>query len=363
MRKTFTGKSLLCIFTSVCLSLQSVPYTSFAQGEGTWKQENGTWKYYDSANNLLKSWVQIKDAWYYFDPVTGAMKTGWFKDANGNWYFLSTAEDASQGQMLKSWQVVDEYDYFFYKDGSLAVNTTTPDGYTLNAEGRIVDKDGKVQKSKKPGYSSVKPVTNATQNKSAKASGGFGSSSGSGSFGGSGGSGSSLTSNDSKASLPTEGNTKQDTTTDNTVKEDKAFNNSQLEDKQQNGNISSNEHIAGNIQKDNKAFVEDKKVAEDKAITEDKKVAKDKAIVEDKKTLEDNKAVEDRKDSSVAENKQNSVKPAEDKKEDTASKKPDATSSASIERWRQKYIAEGKDPDAYKKPKKEDKAEDKKAAV
>ena len=133
MRKTFTGKSLLCIFTSVCLSLQSVSYTSFAQGEGTWKQENGTWKYYDSANNLLKSWVQIKDAWYYFDPVTGVMKTGWFKDANGNWYFLSTAEDASQGQMLKSWQVVDEYDYFFYKDGSLAVNTTTPDGYTLNA--------------------------------------------------------------------------------------------------------------------------------------------------------------------------------------------------------------------------------------
>ena len=180
MRKTFAGKSLLCIFTSVCLSLQSVPYTSFAQGEGTWKQENGTWKYYDSANNLLKSWVQIKDAWYYFDPVTGAMKTGWFKDANGNWYFLSTAEDASQGQMLKSWQVVDEYDYFFYKDGSLAVNTTTPDGYTLNAEGRIVDKDGKVQKSKKLGYSSVKPVTNATQNKSAKVSGGFGSSGGSG---------------------------------------------------------------------------------------------------------------------------------------------------------------------------------------
>ena len=362
MRKTFTGKSLLCIFTSVCLSLQSVSYTSFAQGEGTWKQENGTWKYYDSANNLLKSWVQIKDAWYYFDPVTGVMKTGWFKDANGNWYFLSTAEDASQGQMLKSWQVVDEYDYFFYKDGSLAVNTTTPDGYTLNAEGRIVDKDGKVQKSKKPGYSSVKPVTNATQNKSAKVSGGFGSSGGSGGSGGSGSSGSSLTSNDSKASLPTEGNTKQDTTTGNTVKEDKTFNNSQLEDKQQNGNISSNEHNAGNIQKDNKAFAEDKKVAEDKAITEDKNVAKDKAIAEDKKTLEDNKAVEDKKDSSVAENKQNSVKPAEDKKEDTASKKPDATSSASIERWRQKYIAEGKDPDAYKKPKKEDKAEDKKEA-
>ena len=96
MRKRIAGKSLLCIFTSVCLSLQNVPYTSFAEGAASWKQENGTWKYYDSSDNLLKSWVKIGESWYYFDPITGAMKTGWLLDTNGKWYFLSTADGASE---------------------------------------------------------------------------------------------------------------------------------------------------------------------------------------------------------------------------------------------------------------------------
>ena len=163
MRKTFTKQSLLCIFTSVCLSLQGVSYTSFAQGAASWKQENGTWKYYDGADNLLKSWVKIGDVWYYLDPITGVMKTGWFMDTNGKWYFLSTAEDASQGQMLKSWQVIDEYDYFFYEDGSLAVNTVTPDGFKVNSEGRVVGQDGKVEKAKKAGYKSVKPAADSNK--------------------------------------------------------------------------------------------------------------------------------------------------------------------------------------------------------
>ena len=367
MRKTFTKQSLLCIFTSVCLSLQGFSYTSFAQGVASWKQENGTWKYYDGADTLIKSWVKIGDVWYYLDPITGVMKTGWFMDTNGKWYFLSTAEDASQGQMLKSWQVIDEYDYFFYEDGSLAVDTVTPDGFKVNSEGRVVGQDGKVEKAKKAGYKSVKPAADSNKKTVAKTSGTVSKGSSGGFGGGSGGgsgstSRSSGTSNNSVASNnnSTEDNSKAAQTNDGTLKttpSDDGKNNQTEEDKQQN-------NTGNNISPENK--LEETKPTESKSGTDNARPTENKGRVEDTKSTENKPATDDKKDNNVAdnENKQDSTKPAEDKPKDskdgTKAKQPDATSSASIERWRQKYIAEGKDPDAYKKPKKEDKAEDKK---
>ena len=363
MRKTFTKQSLLCIFTSVCLSLQGVSYTSFAQGAASWKQENGTWKYYDGADNLLKSWVKIGDVWYYLDPITGVMKTSWFMDTNGKWYFLSTAEDASQGQMLKSWQVIDEYDYFFYEDGSLAVDTVTPDGFKVNSEGRVVGQDGKVEKAKKAGYKSVKPAADSNKKTVAKTSGTVSKGS-SGGFGGGSGSTSksSGTSNNPVGSNnnSTEDNSKAAQTNDGTLKttpSDDGKNNQTEEDKQQN-------NTGNNISQKNK--IEETKPTESKSGTDHARPTENKGREEDTKSTENKPAADDKKDNNVAdnENKQDSTKPAEDKPKDskdgTKAKQPDATSSASIERWRQKYIAEGKDPDAYKKPKKEDKAEDKK---
>ena len=363
MRKTFTKQSLLCIFTSVCLSLQGFSYTSFAQGVASWKQENGTWKYYDGADTLIKSWVKIGDVWYYLDPITGVMKTGWFMDTNGKWYFLSTAEDASQGQMLKSWQVIDEYDYFFYEDGSLAVNTVTPDGFKVNSEGRVVGQDGKVEKAKKAGYKSVKPAADSNKKTVAKTSGTVSKGSSGGSGGGFGStSRSSGTSNNSVGSNnnSTEDNSKAAQTNDgtlNTTPSDDGKNNQTEEDKQQN-------NTGNNISPENK--LEETKPTESKSGTDNARPTENKGRVEDTKSTENKPAEDDKKDNNVAdnENKQDSTKPAADKPKDskdgTKAKQPDATSSASIERWRQKYIAEGKDPDAYKKPKKEDKAEDKK---
>lgn len=228
MRKRIAGKSLLCIFTSVCLSLQNVPYTSFAEGAASWKQENGTWKYYDSSDNLLKSWVKIGESWYYFDPITGAMKTGWLLDTNGKWYFLSTADGASEGQMLKSWQIIDGYYYFFYDDGSLAVDTITPDGWRVDVNGRYVTSDGSASKADKTGYSSVKITENLAKKSGVKSGisgaksggsrpGGSGSSSG-GSGSSSGGSYKSDIVADNNVNVLTEsGNTDQSTGNNNSA--------------------------------------------------------------------------------------------------------------------------------------------------
>lgn len=51
------------------------------------KSESGNWCYRNSDGSLAKGWKMIKNEWYYFDE-TGAMKTGWIKATDGNWYYM-----------------------------------------------------------------------------------------------------------------------------------------------------------------------------------------------------------------------------------------------------------------------------------
>jgi len=93
-------------------------------------------------------WTQTPSGWYYLDTDSGIMQTGWKKDAAGHWYFLNTAKGAAEGIMLTGWNWIDGYCYYFNSQsgpdqGKLLVNTTTPDGYKVNADGKW-EKDGKV---------------------------------------------------------------------------------------------------------------------------------------------------------------------------------------------------------------------------
>ena len=60
---------------------------------------------------MRTGWHKVGGDWYYFDG-SGAMQTGW-KQVGGKWYYLD-------------------------KSGALLTNTTTPDGYTVNANGEWV---------------------------------------------------------------------------------------------------------------------------------------------------------------------------------------------------------------------------------
>ena len=60
----------------------------------------------------MNEWKQINDTWYHFDN-SGAMQTGWLND-NDKWYY-------------------------FDQTGALAISITTPDGYTVNADGEWVE--------------------------------------------------------------------------------------------------------------------------------------------------------------------------------------------------------------------------------
>lgn len=95
-----------------------------------WEKINRTWYRFDNSGWMQTGW--IKDgSWYYLDG-SGAMKTGWLKD-NGSWYYLQDS-----GAMKTGWMKVSGKWYYAYSSGALAINTTTPDGYRVNANGEWV---------------------------------------------------------------------------------------------------------------------------------------------------------------------------------------------------------------------------------
>ena len=97
-----------------------------------WIKENGTWYYLNDSGAMQTGWVKDKGTWYYLNN-SGAMQTGWVKE-NGIWYYLNQS-----GSMETGWFTVSDKWYYANESGALAINTTTPDGYTVNANGEWVE--------------------------------------------------------------------------------------------------------------------------------------------------------------------------------------------------------------------------------
>lgn len=85
---------------------------SFTKG-GEWIQDAVGWWYRNPDGSYTKNnWQKIGEEWFFFGE-NGYMATGWI-EWNGKWYYC----DQSRGNML--------------------VNTTTPDGFTVDADGVYV---------------------------------------------------------------------------------------------------------------------------------------------------------------------------------------------------------------------------------
>ena len=97
-----------------------------------WIKENGTWYYLNKSGAMQTGWVKENGTWYYLND-SGAMQTGWVKE-NGTWYYLNQS-----GSMETGWFTVSDKWYYANESGALAINTTTPDGYTVNANGEWVE--------------------------------------------------------------------------------------------------------------------------------------------------------------------------------------------------------------------------------
>ena len=119
---------------------------------GQWIQDEKGWWYKRADGSYPKnSWgyeaYNGKSYWYYFLD-SGYMATGWV-DVNGSKYYLFPNSDGWKGRMLTGWQWIDGNCYYLdpqgQNEGALYRNTTTPDGFTVDTEGRWVV-NGAVQK-------------------------------------------------------------------------------------------------------------------------------------------------------------------------------------------------------------------------
>ncbi|MCC8126700.1 MAG: hypothetical protein LIO92_04805 [Clostridiales bacterium] len=116
---------------SVSSSENSTVYGSFS-GSGSSK------KFKDSDGNTVSGWQEINGTWYYFDPGNkdNAVVSQW-ATLGGHSYIFD--ED---GKMQTGW--VKNEDYWYYLNdgsvdglpvGALLTNTTTSDGYAVDANG------------------------------------------------------------------------------------------------------------------------------------------------------------------------------------------------------------------------------------
>ena len=97
----------------------------------TWKQVDGIWYFFDGDGHIATSWRQIDGAWYFFN-ASGAMLTGWVQSGN-DWYYMNPS-----GAMATGWVQSGNDWYYMSPSGAMLSNTTTTDGYRLDASGRWV---------------------------------------------------------------------------------------------------------------------------------------------------------------------------------------------------------------------------------
>lgn len=139
---------------------ETVPEEAAFEDKGTWKEENGSWKYYsedgtykkncwariggywyrfDREGNMVTGWVKVggyyyffretgdlaigwcyndeEEKWYYFDQ-DGYAKKGWYQDDDGSWYWFTP-----RGEMVSSgYRTIDGSRYYFYENGQMAAN-------------------------------------------------------------------------------------------------------------------------------------------------------------------------------------------------------------------------------------------------
>ena len=110
---------------------------------GQWIQDEKGWWYKRADGSYPKnSWgyeaYNGKSYWYYFLD-SGYMATGWV-EVNGSKYYLFPNSDGWKGRMLTGWQWIGGNCYYLdpqgQNEGALYRNTTTPDGFTVDLEGR-----------------------------------------------------------------------------------------------------------------------------------------------------------------------------------------------------------------------------------
>ncbi len=82
-----------------------------------WQNLNGTWYFYENGTSH-KGWYLDGNLWYYLDPTTGQMMTGWII-YNEHKYYLNPNVGGPQGSMVTGAVTIDGTAYNFAATGEL----------------------------------------------------------------------------------------------------------------------------------------------------------------------------------------------------------------------------------------------------
>ena len=141
MRKSLykiIGSIAICCF--IFLNTDNI----YASQENTWVKENNIWKYY-SNSKAVTGWQKIAQDWYYFN-ADASLYSGWYRNQANEWYFLNTLKGSDEGKLLKSWQWIDGYCYFFEDRDETKLgkmyNGTRLGNYYINSDGKWSDEKG-----------------------------------------------------------------------------------------------------------------------------------------------------------------------------------------------------------------------------
>lgn len=117
---------------AAALMTLSGTFTGFAQTG--WVQNGNAWNYYNGNGEQAKNqWVISSGAWFWIEP-DGTMATNKWVNNGDNWYWVD-----GSGATVTGWHEIGGKWYFFYKDFTMAKDTTI-DSYYVGEDGAWTEK-------------------------------------------------------------------------------------------------------------------------------------------------------------------------------------------------------------------------------
>lgn len=116
-------------------------YPSGVIAKNCWIELNGNFYLVDANGKRLTGWQlnPSKTNWFYMDPTSGIMKTGWFRDGQ-YWYYLEP-EGSAKGMRISGWRDINGKRYYFNNEGIMVTGWFEIDGkwYYFYPEGSRTD--------------------------------------------------------------------------------------------------------------------------------------------------------------------------------------------------------------------------------
>lgn len=90
-----------------------------------------------SASNSVSGWSALPDGKWAYIRADGTRATGWY-EAGGRWYYSDAEGIMSTSAWIHSETETNVW-YYVGEDGAMLTDSTTPDGYRVNSEGKYWD--------------------------------------------------------------------------------------------------------------------------------------------------------------------------------------------------------------------------------